>query len=104
MMMVQHSCDWEPCDATQRITMGRPPGYSLADWVTTLQTQIGARDATTLLLDNTSHVVTACDNSPSCTVTLGRTNHGHWPNGVHDGTGLDYEPNMLDYLKNHPHP
>jgi dienelactone hydrolase len=103
MLMVQRACDWEPCDATQQATMGRPPGYSLADWVTTLRTSIGASDATSLLLDDGAHVGTACDNGPTCTVARGQTNHQHWPNGLHDGSGIDHEPDMLDYLKNHPH-
>jgi predicted esterase len=104
MLMVQRACDWEPCDATQRATMGRPPGYSLADWLVTLRTQIGAHDATSILLDDTGHVAGACDNGATCTIARGQTNHGHWPNGVHDGSGIDYEPTMLDYLKAHPHP
>jgi pimeloyl-ACP methyl ester carboxylesterase len=104
IMIVHRACDWEPCDATQLVTMGRPPGYSIGDWLTTLTTQIGSVDSTGVTLDDTGHIVTACDNGPTCTISRGLTNHGHWPDGQHDGGGIDHEPEMLAFLRAHPHP
>ena len=104
IMILHRACDWEPCDATQLVTMGRPPGYSIADWLTTLATQIGSIDSIGMILDDAGNVVTACDNGPTCTISRGLTNHGHWPDGQHDGGGIDHEPDMLAFLRAHPHP
>ncbi len=43
----------------------------------------------------------ACMLPKLCPPSDWATNHGRWPNGIDDGTGVDFEPEMLDFLKTH---
>lgn len=104
IMLIHRACSIIPCDAAQAAAMTQPPGYEVAAWETTLRTRIGARDVTNIIVAGTGATVSACTAAASCSAALATVNHIRWPDGVADGSGIDHEGEMLDYLRAHPLP
>ncbi|MCC7000057.1 MAG: alpha/beta fold hydrolase [Deltaproteobacteria bacterium] len=104
VMLIHRACSIIPCDAAQAAAMTQPPGYEVAAWETTLRTQIGARDVENVIIAGTGAIVTSCTAATSCGAALAAVNHIRWPDGVADGSGIDHEGAMLDYLRAHPLP
>jgi hypothetical protein len=46
--------------------------------------------------------VPGCTPPPQCTPAVSLLNHVRWPDGVADGSGIDHEPEMLDFLRARP--
>ena len=78
------------------------PGFDVEGWLGLLRTTIGATDVTELLLASDGTVTASCDGS--CSLVEATLAHIRWPDGIADGSGIDREPAMLDYLAAHPLP
>jgi pimeloyl-ACP methyl ester carboxylesterase len=103
-LIVHRSCDaLVPCDAAETAKFQLPPG-DVEDWATTLTSALPAADFQDVLLDAAGKPTNTCMAVGLCTPTLGVDNHLHWPNGASDGSGIDHEPEMLNFLRGHPLP
>jgi poly(3-hydroxybutyrate) depolymerase len=118
LLIVHRDCDAQvACNEGQRQSFGLPPGFFVEDWLTaslwgsmgdtvatgavtvkTNQTWVSGGD---LLLDASGAPVAACQQPASCTKSAGNTNHHAWPDGVADGSNVDWEPTMLTFLQKH---
>jgi poly(3-hydroxybutyrate) depolymerase len=101
VFVVHRACSIVACNATQRIAVGSPPGFDVTSWIADLKAKVGATDVTELTLGATGQPST-CANA--CGRAIAIQQHVRWPDGVLDGSGMDYEPTMLNYLKAHPLP
>lgn len=103
--LVHRTCDAAiACDQAQHEALALPPGFDATAWLATLRGPIGDGNVTELLLDDRGAQATACAAAAGCTVDLGLANHTHWPDGVEDGGGMDWEPQILAFLFAHPLP
>jgi hypothetical protein len=94
------------------------PGFYVEDWLTnslwgsmgdttatgavavsgTNQTWLSGGD---LLLTDVGVQTASCVQPASCSLDAGNANHHAWPDGVADGSGIDWEPTMLTFLQKH---
>jgi poly(3-hydroxybutyrate) depolymerase len=105
ILLVQRSCDAAvACNAAQQTKFAQPPGYDSAAWLARLQGPMGDANAERLLVAPNGGAALACDTALGCGNIEGLLAHVRWPDGVADGSGVDREPTMLDFLRAHPLP
>jgi poly(3-hydroxybutyrate) depolymerase len=109
LYLINRTCDaLTACNAAQETAFNLPPGYSAEDWVAQLQESLVMNDPTVTFqrIDSSTNaaIPDACQAVPPCDSTTGTSNHLLWPNGLLYGSGTDWEPEMLNFLKSHPHP
>ena len=103
--VVHRDCDSiATCDAAQQAAFGTPPGFDVTAWEMTLRTTMADPNVVDSMYDAAGVPVTACASTTACTAGIGATNHGSWPDGVADASGLDHEPELLAFLRDHPLP
>ena len=56
------------------------------------------------LIDGAGNSADSCVPVLFCPRRSGLLNHIRWPDGVADGGGRDWEPEMLSFFNDHPHP
>jgi predicted esterase len=97
---IHRSCDsFVPCDLAQFTQFGRSPGYDVETWIARLQGPLGGMTTTKdVIISTTAALATACVPAAMCAQGPGGLNHSHWPDGVADGSGVDWEPDMLKFL------
>jgi poly(3-hydroxybutyrate) depolymerase len=105
ILLVHRSCDAAvPCNAAQRTKFGEPPGYDNTAWLASLQGPMGDTNAQRLLVAANGATAVACETALGCGKAEGFIAHLRWPDGVGDGSGIDREPTMLEFLRAHPLP
>jgi hypothetical protein len=101
--MIHRDCDaLVACDAQQNSEFSLPPGGDVTDWLATLGTVEDDMNISQTLIGGNGELASACLTVADCPEETGVNNHLHWPDGVADGSGMDWEPDMLQFLKNHP--
>jgi predicted esterase len=96
---IHRSCDgMVACDAAHNSQFGLPPGYDVETWMQRVLGPLGGTNVTDVIIDAMAATAMSCDDTASCTKTAGDANHIHWPDGVADGSGVDWEPKMLGFL------
>jgi poly(3-hydroxybutyrate) depolymerase len=104
MMMVHRSCDaLVACDAAQNAKFKLPPGGNVEQWMRRLRADVGDNFVDDVLIDRSGHRARACEPALSCSPGEGLAAHLSWPNGLMDHGGVDWENDMLSFLKSHPH-
>ncbi len=106
IFLVTRSCDLIACDQDQADAFLEEgyilaPGAVVEPWVSVLQDEVGA-DVTWRLVDGYGERDDTCTSPAWCPVWAATLNHIHWPDGVSDGSGNDYELEMLEFLRDHP--
>jgi hypothetical protein len=102
---VHRACDaLVTCDASQRTKFSMPPGDDVEGWLGTLRGPMGDPNVKQVLIDGAGAAARACAPAALCTAALGTENHLHWPDGKSDGSGIDWELEMLAFLRAHPLP
>lgn len=100
--IIHRSCDARiACDTAQWTEFGLPPGKNVTSWVKTLRTSMGNANVRSVLIDSAGVAAAACMAATSCTPTIGDSNHQNWPDGINDGSGHDWEPELLGFLLKH---
>ncbi|MGH7296002.1 MAG: hypothetical protein ACRELB_13760, partial [Polyangiaceae bacterium] len=113
--VIHRGCDSAvACDASQNQQFSNPPGYDVADWVTTLTGSVGATVQDVILSSAGAQVAQCDDNFSLCTSAVGLLNHISWPDGLAtedakakndwEGAAVGGTPGMLGFLGAHPHP
>lgn len=105
-MLVSRSCDGVACSEEQaavfRQTDPITPGNVAETWIRTLTDVIGVQDVEWWIVNYYGDRVRGCAPADLCTLTVAVLNHIRWPDGIDDGSGIDYEPDMLAFLRDHP--
>lgn len=100
---VSRTCDAVPCDLAQRERLWGDGNFadvlSVDEWEAQLRDSVGAALTWRLIGDRG---VTRLQCDPSCSLPRATINHVSWPNGVRDLGGIDHEPDMLSFLRDHP--
>ena len=107
IFLVSRACDVVACDSAQALDLERQgvvvaPGHIVGDWENILHNTIGNTDVSRLIVSGTGQSVANCTPPPFCTGSIALLNHLRWPDGVADGSGIDHELEMLDFLRDHP--
>jgi poly(3-hydroxybutyrate) depolymerase len=106
VLLIHRACDaLVPCSESQAIKHGVVSGYAIEPWIAQLEASAGVDDPNVIdmIFDGQGGLVANCTAAALCTQAIGTLNHLRWPDGVADGSGLDREPALLTFLKNHPH-
>jgi hypothetical protein len=100
--IIHRACDaLVACDAAQQQMFGLPPGDDVEGWEATLASTGHDSQVSDRIIDFAGRAAAACAPASECTSSLGFTNHLHWPDGISDGSGWDWEPEILAFLRNH---
>jgi dienelactone hydrolase len=100
MYMIHRACDaLVPCNGATTLP-ATPPGYDVEGWLMTLGSTEHDTAVTDVIIDDNGTAATAC--ATSCPLVTGTENHLRWPDGVADRGGMDWEPAMLGFLRDHP--
>jgi hypothetical protein len=100
LFLLHRTCDAvAPCGHVQQQYFHAPPGFDIEAWTRRLGTRLGA-EVRLQLLDDRAAPATGC--AMQCTLPQGQRNHARWPDGVGDVSGHDWEPALLDHLRDHP--
>jgi len=107
VFLISRSCDVVACDAAQAQSLDSQgdvvePGHIVGDWETTLQNRMYDTNVMRRIVSGTGKTVASCTAAPYCTKSIALLNHLRWPDGVADGSDIDHEPEMLDFLRDHP--
>ena len=109
ILLVSRACDIVACDAAQAQAFAAngfetEPGQVARTWFEDLATKVHDPNVEWTIVSGIGTVVAQCTPVPPCSVAAATLNHLRWPNGVGDQSGIDHEPAMLDFLRQHPLP
>jgi len=107
IFLVSRACDIVACDVAQAQELGIQgtvvsPGHIVGEWEAKLLNTVANPNVSRRIVSGTGQSVTSCTPAPFCTTGIATLNHVRWPDGVADGSGVDHEPAMLDFLRDHP--
>ncbi len=108
ILIISGWCDAMPCDAEQFAALNAEsplaPGSSMAAWVSDLATKVGDPNVRWVRIRGSGEVVNGCMPVSQCTGRVSLAVHTEWPDGIASTAGgvIDHEPDMLDFLRNHP--
>ena len=109
ILLVSRACGVVACDAAQALSLAArgyvpEPGQVVAPWFADLSTRVGSRGAHWDILTGLGTRTTRCTPAVLCVPAVATLNHVRWPDGFADGSGLNHEPQMLGFLRDHPLP
>lgn len=109
LFIASRACDVVACDQPQADGLRwqgfvTEPGHVVAPWIADLQAVVRDPNAGWRIVTGTGTVAGRCTAAAQCTPTIATLNHLRWPDGVADGSGIDHERAMLDFLRSHPLP
>ena len=105
--LISRTCDGVACNEAQDARFRRngyrtTPGNVAGTWVRTLEEKIENPNVVWQRIDGSGAAADWCAAAWLCSMTAATLNHLHWPDGVEDHGGIDWEPEMLEFLRNHP--
>ena len=108
MVYISRSCDVVACNQEQddkfRNTMNPNPGNVAETWVEDLRTKVDNPNVRWVLINTEGREVSRCTAVWLCGLYAAALNHVRWPDGIDDGSDIDWEPTMLEFLRDHPLP
>ncbi len=109
LFLISRSCDIVVCDRTQADGLAAQgftvePGHIIAPWVSDLTTRVGNPNVVWRIVGGNGMPVSGCTPAAQCTPAVAALNHVRWPDGVADRSGIDHEPAMLEFLRDHALP
>jgi len=100
VMLIHRACSIVGCDAAQSMALGLQPGFDVTAWAARLEGELGATVVDRII--ERDGTIGDCD--ASCAMMTALLQHIYWPDGVADRSGVDHEPEMLSFLREHPLP
>jgi len=111
ILLVSRSCDIVACNQAQAdwfesgFGTVTEPGHVVEQWFAQdLPNKVNNPNALWRIVAGTGQQTNACSSNVICTPSIGLLNHLRWPDGVADGSGIDHEPAILEFLRAHPLP
>lgn len=107
IFLVSRACDVVACDAAQAQSLENQggvvePGHIVGDWEATLRNRVSNPNVWRRIVSGSGQTTASCTAAPFCTNSMAVLNHVRWPDGIADSSGIDHEPAMLDFLRDHP--
>lgn len=105
LYLLNRACDaLTACSTAQQTAFNLEPGFSAEEWVNLLDVLVGNPNVLFQRLDPLGLPVSVCaaPGPSACTLALGESEHLKWPNGVADSGPIDWELDMLGFLRDHP--
>lgn len=107
IFLVSRACDIVACDAEQAKSLESQggavePGHIVSEWEVTLRNRILNPNVSRRIVAGNGQNTARCTSASFCTTGIAVLNHVRWPDGVADDSGIDHEPAMLDFLRDHP--
>ncbi len=106
ILIVSRACDVVACNQEQEdgweLTIPANPGQVVAQWMLDLHAKVHDPNAEWLIVTGLGTRANQCTPPWLCPLSVATLNHVRWPDGVADGSGIDWEPVMLDFLAAHP--
>jgi poly(3-hydroxybutyrate) depolymerase len=87
------------CDAAHDTTHS---GIDVETWIGRAHQQVADPGVVDVIIDADAQEVTGC--AATCGDVEGALNHIRWPDGRGQSGSIDWEPAMLTFLRDHPHP
>ncbi len=106
--MISRNCDGIACNTSQEERIKKDskdpvtPGNNAQTWMHTLQEKIKNPNAQWQLINIKGKGVNRCTPTFLCSVKFSFFAHLFWPDGHEDKSGRDWEPEMLNFLRDHP--
>ena len=107
LFLVSRACDFIACDArqwdsllAQGLTLA--PGAVMQTWFDDLAQRMGNNASSWRIVSAFGQTVERCTGPALCTSAVALLNHVRWPDGVADNSGIDHEPDMLTFMRDHP--
>ena len=106
-LLVSRTCDEIACNEAQAQALRDggvdvTPGNVAETWIEALRTLSGDPNVEWSRLTYEAQHVNLCAPVDLCTPMIALLNHLHWPDGIDDGSGLDHENDLLDFLRDNP--
>lgn len=107
LYMISRTCDGVACNEKQAAKFKKEnknitPGNVAETWVNTLKNKIKDPNVLWQKINYYSKPAKNCTPAFLCSSLIALRNHFFWPDGYEDKTGIDWEPEMLKFLKKHP--
>jgi poly(3-hydroxybutyrate) depolymerase len=107
ILLISRTCDAVACSEAQDRRFRREgavttPGNVAETWVATLRNLVGNPNVSWQLITGSGAGSGWCAPALLCGSLVAVLNHLHWPDGVEDRSGIDWEPVMLEFLRDHP--
>jgi len=104
LFVVGRACDLVACDAAQATDLeddGVPlaPGFVVETWIDDLEAQVANPNVDRRIVNGFGATVDVCTGPALCGPAIATLSHVRWPDGVADGSGVDHEEDMLDFLR-----
>jgi dienelactone hydrolase len=105
--LISRTCDAVACNEAQDERFRRDgfrttPGNVAGTWVQTLESAVGNPNVQWRRINASGRAAAWCTAAWLCSMTTAALNHLFWPDGVEDRGGVDWEPEMLEFLGDHP--
>lgn len=104
ILIISRTCDIIPCNKTQQDNLEAESfsdAINVEDWLSILKNEMQNDSVQWKRIDFFGNEQQSCNNS-SCDIDIATRNHLVWPDGVTDDSKIDYETDMLSFLKNNP--
>jgi hypothetical protein len=107
IFLVSRACDLVACDAGQAQSLKSQgvvvaPGHIVGEWEITMRNRVSNPNVLRRIVTGAGQSTASCTAAPFCTGGMALLNHLRWPDGVADRSGIDHEPAMLEFLRDHP--
>ncbi len=106
IFIVSRACDIVACNEDQADDLRTEgldidPGHVVQTWLTDVVSRVQNPNTFWRIVSGIGTTVPACSSASLCSADAGLINHARWPDGVADESGIDHEPAMLDFLRDH---
>jgi hypothetical protein len=102
--VVSRACDIVACDAAQAADLAADgasitPGFDVETWMNDLASEVGDPNGSRRIVNGWGQEVAQCTGAAFCGPAVATVGHVRWPDGVADGSGVDHEADMLNFLR-----
>lgn len=102
LYMISRTCDGVACNESQaKVFKYLAPGNVAQTWIETLKNRINNPNVVWQRINYYSQAANYCTLGLLCNPLVAFRNHFFWPDGHEDKSGIDWEPEMLDFLQKH---
>jgi len=103
IFLVSRACDIVACDEAQKadlVAEGFPvaPGHVVESWVSDLRGRMADPNVQWRPILGSGQPAVRCTGAALCGPATATLNHLSWPDGVADGSGINHEADLFDFL------
>jgi len=104
--LISRNCDLIACDQNQfdffiKNKWNMTPGNQATTWISNLKNKMKNKNTFWTIIDESGNKKNNCLEANLCHKKVATRNHFCWPDGISDGSGIDYEIELLNFFKKH---